>query len=252
VKRITLAQGTPEWKLWRRGGVGGSDIAAICGLSPFEDHTRAVVLAEKVHGTERVANFAMNRGTRLEPHARLLYERRHSTPYHRLHARPVCVEMDDCPWARVSLDGLCDNAAAVPSERVAWLLELKCPGWETHSAALCGVVPDYYECQCQWQMLVAGVDHCDFATFNPSERFTPDSWELPWNDLLALIDAGRPHPPAEQWPADWMAEVRLDARPEMQAWLLDEAARFWFEVEEARAAMPAPAVKDWSRAEASF
>jgi putative phage-type endonuclease len=221
VKRVALSQGTEQWKLWRRAGVGGSDIAAIVGLSPFEDHTRAQILAEKVHGVERPQSQAMYRGTVLEPWARLLYERRQ-----RVSAPPACVEHDDYPWARVSLDGLCTNGAAV--QRLEWILELKAPGWETHSAALCGVVPDYYACQCQWQMLCAGIGLCDFVCFNPGKRFTP-AGALAWEEWKT--DPSRPL----DFPGDWLAEVRLAADPECQAWLLAEAGAFWLEVEEARA-----------------
>lgn len=75
MKIVHLTQGLPEWKTWRLQGLGGSDVAAIVGVSPYQDHTRAVVFAEKVHGIEREANFAMRRGNRLEPHARAAYER---------------------------------------------------------------------------------------------------------------------------------------------------------------------------------
>lgn len=234
-----LAQGTPEWKAWRRDGIGGSDIAAICALSPFEDHTREQVFREKVEGVEREQNEAMYRGTVLEPHARLMYERRH-----RITAAPLCAEMNGYPWARVSLDGLCGNGARLPAERDEWILELKCPGWETHSAALAGHVPEYYRAQCQWQMHVCGIGKCDFVSFNPGERFTPDEWATlrAWQERPAsMVKVNVFHfwhalPEATRLPApeDWLAEVRLTADREYQAWLFDEAARFWFEVCEAR------------------
>jgi putative phage-type endonuclease len=224
MKRIThLSQGTDAWKLWRRNGVGGSDIAAIVGLSPFEDHTRVQILKEKVYGVERTQTQAMYCGTVLEPWARKLYQERH-----RVQAAPVCIEMDGCDWARVSLDGLCTNGSPIPAERLEWLLELKCPGWATHSAALAGVVPDYYAAQVQWQLLCCGLSRCDFVSFNPGQRFTPlhfPEWEE-WRKIPGVQD---------RWPADWLAEVRLEADPAMQAWLLGEAAQFWFEVAEARA-----------------
>lgn len=223
VKRLTLAQNTPEWHAWRRERLGGSDIAAVVGLSPFDDHTRASVFAAKVHGVEREQNGAMYRGTVLEPWARDLYQRRF-----RVTAAPVCVEMDGCEWAAASLDGLCTNGSPVPAERLDWIVEIKCPGWETHSAALCGVVPDYYLCQVQWQMLVAGVAACDFVSFNPGARFTP-AGALPWEEWRACPRASR-----GDFPGDWLAVVRIDADPERQARLLGEAAQFWYEVAEAR------------------
>lgn len=227
MKRLDLAQNTPEWHAWRRDRLGGSDVPAVLGISPFEDHTRASVLAAKVHGRERPQNGAMYRGTVLEPHARDLYQRRFRTV-----ARPACVEMDGCPWAAASLDGLCTNGAEVPGERLDWLVEIKCGSWELHGRTLAGEPPpDYYAAQVQWQLLVSGLGLCDFASFNPGERFTPSA-ALPWDEWRMLPVAERPEPPA-----DWLAVVRVAADEKYQAHLLAEAGRFWFEVEEARAAL---------------
>ncbi len=174
MNKVTHTQGSDAWKAWRRQGIGGSDISAIVGLSPYTDHDRASVLREKVTGVERVQNGAMYRGTVLEPHARLAYQQRQLCM-----APPACVEMDGCPWARVSLDGLCSNGAALSTERVEWALELKCPDWKTHDAALhAEYVPDHFRAQIQWQLLVTGLERCDFASFNPSEDFTPEDWPL--------------------------------------------------------------------------
>ncbi len=237
-------QGSEAWKLWRREGLGGSDIAAILDLSPYDDHTRASVFAEKVHGIERAVNFAMHRGTRLEPHARCAYERRQ-----RCSAPPACVEMAGCPWARVSLDGLCHDGAAV--HRLYWLLELKCPNWQTHDLALNGVVAEHFavQCQCQWQMLVTGVQRLDFASFNPGSRFTP-SGVMPWEQWHRLAEAERP-----PMPEAWLAVQALAPDEDRQAWIMEEAARFWFEVCEARATLPVRAETPpggWDTVEAEF
>jgi len=199
------------------------------------------VLREKIGAWERPVNGAMYRGTVLEPHARHLYTLRTRFP-----APPCCVEMLGCPWARVSLDGLCTNGAVLPGERLDWLLELKCPSWEVHSAALAGVVPDYYAAQVQWQLLVCGLSRADFATFNPSKRFTP-AGAVAWEEWRALPERSRP-----EAPADWLAVVPVAADPDQQAWLYTEAARFWFEVLEAREALAAEAAKAAPAADERF
>ena len=250
---VVHTQGSDSWKAWRREGIGGSDVAAILGLSPYEDHTRSSVLREKVTGQEREANFAMHRGTRFEPSARLAYERRQ-----RCTAPPVCVEMAGCPWARVSLDGLCSDGAKIDPRR--WVLELKCPAWETHDLGLAGVVAEHFEVQIQWQLLVTGLERCDFASFNPHERFTPAGWPL-LGEWAERVEKWRARPKADRgkypelldvWldapesrrppmPEEWLAVVAVAADAERQAWIFDEAARFWFEVLEAREAKTAPA-----------
>lgn len=246
MKLVTHTQGSDAWKAWRRDGIGGSDVAAILGVSPYTDppHTRETVFAEKVHGIERPASFAMHRGARLEPSARDTYQRRR-----RCTAPPVCVEMDGCPWARVSLDGLAANGAAVVTERLEWVLELKCPSWETHDLALAGVVPEHFMVQCQWQMYVTGLPRLDFASFNPHERFTPESFPLlaKWRDLPpgtrkepkpSLLDLWLALPPKDRppQPEEWLAVHAVEPDHAMQAWIWDEVGPFWFEVLEARAA----------------
>lgn len=245
MKLVTHTQGSPEWKAWRSGewdrdgrrvggGLGGSDIAGVLGLSPYTDppHNRRTVFDEKVHGIEREVSFSMHRGTRLEPHARDAYQRRQ-----RCTAAPVCVEMDGCPWARASLDGLAHDGGILPSARLHWILELKCPNWETHDAALAGVVAEHFLVQCQWQMLVCGLDRLDFASFNPGQRFTP-SGAPPWDEWRKLDPHRRPPMPDE-----WLAVHAIEPDPDRQAWILEEAGRFWFEVLEARAQLPARPVE---------
>lgn len=197
----TLNQGSPEWLAWRRDGVGGSDAATILGVAPFPDATRDNLLREKVGGWERPVNFAMRRGTRLEPVARAAYQEHAGCL-----APPACVEHPDAPWVRVSLDGLCRHRFDA-GHGLPWVLELKCPGWETHSAALAGVVPDHYLPQCQWQLLATGLDLLHYASFSEHSRFAA-------KDRLAVVP------------------VEPDA--ELQARLLDECGRFWAEVLAAR------------------
>lgn len=220
MKLVPLNQGSPAWLAWRKNGLGGSDIAAVMGLSPYPDATRESVFADKVRGALREANFAMRRGTRLEPHARAAYECRT-----RCSAPPACMEMDDCPWARVSLDGLCSDTRW--SRR--WALELKCPAWFVHAAALEGIVPDHFLVQIQWQLLVCGLEACDYASFNPGRRFTPAGFPVTGDEWMDAHPAKRPAMPPE-----WLAVVPVAADPDRQAEILAEAAAFWFTVEDAR------------------
>lgn len=220
---VNLNQGSPAWKAWRRDGIGGSDVATIMGVAPWDDATRDALLREKAEGVEREANFAMRRGTRLEPVARLAYEQ-----FRECSAPPVCVEMQGAPWARVSLDGLC-RYRAIPCG-VPWVLELKVPGWEAHDKALAGIVPDYYVPQCQWQLLVTGcLKPLDYASYSENSRFAE-------KDRLAVVSVA----PDEA----------------MQSELLEAALKFWFEVEERRDKLKGEREKvrpvSFARAEADF
>lgn len=207
MKLVTHTQGSDAWKLWRRGGLGGSDVATVLGLSPFEDATLENLVREKVEGWERPVSFVMRRGNLWEPRARAAYERRCSCS-----APPVCVEHDDAPWMRVSLDGLCSNHAVLPSERRRWILELKVPNVHAHTAALAGVVPSYYRPQCQWQLLVTGLDRLDYASYSENRRYGGE----PTPEQVARDELG-----------DRLAIVRVLPDPELQAEILERAEAFW-------------------------
>lgn len=205
MKTLRLDQGSLEWLTWRRGGVGGSDAAAILGVGPFPDATRERVFGEKIGlGPALESNFATRRGHRLEPIARELYEVRTGC-----RAPAVCVEHDDAPWMRVSLDGLCSDRLGETAAQ--WILELKCPNWKVHELALADIVVDYYRPQCQWQLLVTGLDRLDFVSFNDGRRFGVE---------------------------DQLAIVPVEADAEMQGRLLYECERFWREVETAKSGRP--------------
>lgn len=202
-----LNQGTAEWLHWRQQGLGGSDVGTLLGVLPFDDATEANLFREKVEGWRRPRTFAMQRGCRLEPAARSAYMTATGTA----NVHVVCVEHDRAPWMRVSLDGLIAAdlpndperlpiAVAVSPGRGWRILELKAPNFQAHDLALEGIVPVYYRPQCQWQLLVCGLDRLDYASYSENERFAG-------TDRLAVVP------------------VAPDA--EMQARLLEAAGNFW-------------------------
>lgn len=185
---LELRQGSIEWHQWRKAGIGGSDIAALLGLAPYADATPDRVFAEKTVGKVNTEpNWAMKRGHMLEPQARDLYARRANRYPH-----PVCVEHDDAPWIRASLDGWDSIDQGV--------IEVKCCDWMTHDLALEGIVRADHRAQCQWQMLAAGTDWCDYVSYNPSQKFAAERQ---------------------------MAVIRIEADSEEQAKILEVAEQFW-------------------------
>lgn len=115
---------------------------------------------------------------------------------------------------RASLDGLCRGRDPEPGS--AWVLELKVPGWESHDYAVAGMVPPHYVPQCQWQLLVTGLDLLHYVSY-----YSPGP--------NAKIDRFADH--------DRLAVVAVTPDAELQAELLERAERFWGEVLEKRSAV---------------
>jgi len=147
-----MIQGTPEWLEWRRKGIGASDIAAIIGVSPYS--TPYQVWLEKTgKSTGFAGNYATQRGSELEVKARARYE---------------LVSLEDMPpgiaihpsyeIVRVSLDG-------IRRPDCKKILEIKCPGIDSHLTALENKVPDHYEPQVQYQLAATGADELDYFSF---------------------------------------------------------------------------------------
>jgi putative phage-type endonuclease len=188
-----MEQGSQEWLEWRRKGIGASDIAAILGVSPYS--TPYQIWREKIgRSTGFAGNFATQRGTELEAKARARYE---------------LVSLEDMPPAlaihpkydilRVSLDGRSADGRRI--------LEIKCPGRESHASARAGRVPDHYIPQVQFQLAVTGADSCDYFSFFEDEHAIVEvisdveyQGELVAKalDFWELVKAGTPPPLTDQ------------------------------------------------------
>lgn len=94
----------PLWLEWRRAGIGGSDAAAIAGLSPWR-HPYAVWLEKtgQLPPGSVEESEAMRWGTLLEPVIADEFERRSELDVIRRQSR---VEHPREPWRRVTLDGI--------------------------------------------------------------------------------------------------------------------------------------------------
>lgn len=160
-KLFTLLRfsGTPgeinkQWLQERQNGVGGSDVAAIMGLSPWKApytlwaEKTGRVKPEDISGKEAVAM-----GTELESDVVAMYKRRN--PEARVQVVNAIAQSIKRPWARASVDGLTSD----PKLGVG-VLEIKTGGsekaWE-HG------VPLYYQTQVQHYLSVTGYAFADVA-----------------------------------------------------------------------------------------
>ena len=196
MRTVRLDQQTPAWLNWRLAGIGASDATILSGCPvPWPDPTtpRDLWLLKTGQATAPESTFAQRRGSRLEGPARDLYQRHTGNA-----VRPVCVEHDQYPWLRASLDGL-----------DAWgdlVVEIKAPRRESHADALAGHVPDYYVPQVQHQLYVTGSSLLHYWSYSENKAFGP-------GERTALVEV-RPDPDYQRrlLLAEWEFWGRVVAR----------------------------------------
>lgn len=157
MKKHDLIQGSSEWVAFRQNGIGSSDIAAICGLSPFK---KAIdVFNEKLSLTDNFYETpAMTRGTFYEGEAR-----HHHNKTHHKNFFPLVASREDYPHFFASLDGY--------DEMEDQVLEIKVPmNGKLITKAIEGVIDDYYIAQMQWQLYVTEAKSAIFAVYWPEKE----------------------------------------------------------------------------------
>lgn len=161
-KDESLVQGTDVWKKARTKRIGGSDIASILRISPYK--TRRDLWLEKT-GKKEAPDISklphVRRGIEAESVARSLLERKYRVKF----TTPTLVHTE-YKWAVSSLDGICSN----------YTLEIKTMGKEKHLAVKDGEVPDYYECQVQWGLMISGLTKGLFVSYRPEDGSMYEKW----------------------------------------------------------------------------
>lgn len=141
----------------RAKGIGGSEIAAILGISPYT--TAYQLWLDKTGKTARkdISHLPhVQRGILGEEVCRSLLEREHLKSY-----KPKTWQGLK-PWHRCSDDGWNIDTNTI--------LEIKCMGQLNHEMVKSGIIPDYYACQCQWNLFVTKAEKCLFISFRPEDE----------------------------------------------------------------------------------
>jgi len=179
-----------DWLANRGKGLGGSEIAAVLGMSPYPDSNPMSVWLTKTGtgGTEREVTPQMEWGTRHEAALKEKFQESHPELTLGGLGPWDVYSMDDFPWASCTPDDLIDDDG---------MLEVKAPGFrqsyrwgDTESDE----VPVEYLLQCQWNMGVCGRKYCY---------------------LVALIGG-----------SDYR-EYKLVFDPDLFATMLEKATEFW-------------------------
>lgn len=142
-----------DWLDARRTGIGGSDIAAVCGISRWK--APMDVYLDKIGASEELEqNDAMYWGTKLEAVVRERFAEEH--PEFKVVSEPFLItKHPEHPWAIASVDGWCCEHGSGGRIVLA--------GWEGKTASAykkaewdADTLPVEYLCQVQWSMFVTG------------------------------------------------------------------------------------------------
>lgn len=158
----TWPLGSDSWHAARAKGLGGSEIAAVLGLSPWESpfslwHRKAG------HVPPQAVNDEMDAGTRLEP----VIVQRNTERHHDLIARATGTwAHEDRLWQIANPDGIyCAKGRLTDS-----LIEAKFVIYpDEWGQAGTDQIPPYYLAQCRWYLDVFGLDTCYVEVFIGSQ-----------------------------------------------------------------------------------
>lgn len=207
-----LTPGTPDWVAARSRRIGGSEIAAVLGLSPFESYFG---LWHRKRGTLGPIedNLLLRMGRRMEPVIADEYEFQH--PELELCTCPTYVNRSR-PWQLISPDRI-----AYDRETGEWVpVEIKHPhGSEEWGRTGTDEIPIYYRCQVLQAMDVLEIDrHLLVAYFGGDDM---RSYEIRYDEreavilrrrgeeFIAHLDAGGPLPSIDGHGATYQAVREL-------------------------------------------
>ena len=189
---INLKQGSAEWLAHREKYRNASETPAVMGESPWITPYQLWEL--RTGRREQEVNYAMRRGTELEPAARAAYEIMTG-----LVMQPAVMVDGDYS---ASLDGITFDRSLI--------VEIKCPLRGANSAlwqqVVQGDVPQHYWLQVQHQLMVSGAERAEFYVFNGDAQEGIALDVLPEAEAFDKICAA--------WDA-FILHIREDAPPEL-------------------------------------
>ena len=147
MKIHNLIQGSQAWLDFRKKGIGASEIPAIMGSSRFSNKEK-LFLQKIGEVPETTSNFAMSKGSRLEPWAREQFKMQSGDDY-----QPLVVSHDKHEWAFASLDGYHVNEMNSSDSAIC---EIKLVGLKAWEDAHKGIIELAHIHQMQFQMFVTG------------------------------------------------------------------------------------------------
>ena len=156
--QIPLPRTRAEWLKLRQIGIGGSDVAALLGISKWR--TPLDVYRSKVEEPEEFDNASMEWGRRLEPVIRQKYA---DTVGMAVQVPEFTFRHPDHPFMIADVDGIRADGRIVEIKTARTQM-----GWGEEGT---DEIPDYYKTQVQHYMTVLGAESCDVAVLIGASDF---------------------------------------------------------------------------------
>jgi putative phage-type endonuclease len=194
---LVRCEDTEGWLEQRKRGVGGSDVAAIMGLSPWKSPLEVwLEKTGRADSPDLSGKEAVAMGNELESVVLGMYRRRHPTSkVQRVNA--ICVDSAR-PWAQASLDGIVRDLGS------GWgVLEIKTGSRESEWAE---GVPLHYLTQVTHYLAVTGYQFADVAAL-------VGDYGLHYHEYRVTRDEGDLRAVVEAVDEFWCDYVEKDAMP---------------------------------------
>lgn len=157
-KQIFLPKTRAEWLKLRQIGIGGSDVAALLGLSKWR--TPLDVYNSKVEEPEETDNASMEWGRRLEP---VIREKYAEAVGMEVSIPGVMYQHPEHDFMIADVDGIREDGRIVEIKTARTQ-----QGWGEEGT---DEIPDYYKTQVQHYMTVLGASSCDVAVLIGASDF---------------------------------------------------------------------------------
>lgn len=171
-KRLVCTDGLSkqEWLKWRQKGVGGSDIASICGINPW--HSALACYYDK---TEKIPeleaeNLPAELGIFKEPFIKIKFEKwfKENEGFEIIVGRPNFIFQH--PTNKIALANL-DGYFIHPKTGEEVVVEYKCTSERNYTNWIDENLPDYYYLQIQWYLYVTNCKICYLAYLIGDSKF---------------------------------------------------------------------------------
>ncbi|TCB16107.1 YqaJ viral recombinase family protein [Acinetobacter sp. ANC 5045] len=199
------------WLESRRLGIGGSDVAAILGLSKYKSPYQLWLDKTSRSELEDSQSEAAYWGNTLEDIVAKEYAKRNGVKVQRVNATIAHPEHD---WMRANIDRAIINPEIAGNVRIkdgklTTDRILECKTANQYLAKLWGdeqteSVPDYYLTQCQWYMGITGASFCGLGVLIGGQKFR--TYEIQFDaELFEML--------IEQCSQFWHEHVLSDVPP---------------------------------------